>query len=211
MCRQDFNEYISTCPEYADNWEINRKCLNEPASFVYEGIPLSELRNKLDEAHSRGFRYWNYMHEQYLIYKKPPVFNIKSKTPLFGRKFKNSYCSACNSPSWLGCSVGKIVDFLWDDPMRESDKKLMIALYKQYKAGIKNFMFVFFIDNNDRSCVRDSDSYVVYPHVDSGRDTCMKITQHLRQCDEGSKIDISLNTCAPLCTKQCLSLAIRSY
>ena len=42
-CCRDFKEYISTCPKYADNWEINRKCRDEPASLVYEGVPLSGL------------------------------------------------------------------------------------------------------------------------------------------------------------------------
>ena len=73
----------------------------------------------------------------------------------------------------------------------------MRALCKKYKARIKKFLFVFVINYNDRSCVLDSDSYFLYPHVNSKRDSCMKFTQQLRQCDQGSEFDISLNDIVP--------------
>ena len=100
-CCRDFKEYISTCPEYADNWKSNRKCRDEPASLVWRGAIV-----------------WTSNWDKYILtwyYQVHTIFHIQpgnmrmilsiSKSNFFENKFKNSYCAACSSTPRLGCSI----------------------------------------------------------------------------------------------------------
>ena len=192
---------MSTCPNYTDDWEISRKCANEPASFAYEGPPLSTYIDRIGIAgctHSSTYQYME-GHTEYIASFGSHRFNIQKYN--VGKKFKNSYCANCHGVAWLGCKVGRTVTILGNETKESS------ALYEQYISGTKKFMFVFVVDYNNRSCVRNSDSYVLYPNVDTGRDTCMNITQQLRQCDSGSQYDIGPAICTPVPNQNKASLS----
>ena len=181
-CKMDFTNYVSACPEYASNWDISRKCSLEPAAFVYEGASVQQLQQgPVELGSAAAYMHWvgQFQNKNYgLSYR---TFKVK-------RKFKNSFCASCNSAAWLGCKVKETFKLKGSDSAKE--------LFHKYVIGARKYMFIYKIDYNKQLCIRDSDSYLLYPNTASGRDTCLKITENLHSCPCGSQLDLSSNVCS---------------
>lgn len=188
-CRMDAEEYVASCPDYVKDWQISKRCNSAPASFVYEGSSLGNLLYSTWDAWRLGdlWKRGTYgLHNQ--LSNKSIEFKYKSYKPL--RRYRNSYCSACHGAAWLGCHVKKTMMFFSDNQEKSEE------LYEAYYGGRQSFMFIYKIDYNKRLCVRDSDSYIVYPNPLTGRDMCTNVTAQLRQCDCTTQYDIAEDTCS---------------
>ena len=191
VCKRDAAQYVATCPDYTQDWEVSKKCHSEAASFVYEGPPLADL---LAQGRTGGKIYDPVKWGGAYLHPNPTLVELDYNLYTSSRKYKNSYCASCNSAGWLGCQVKSTVFF----PNTSRNPENAEGVYQQYVADANKYMFVYRIDYNKRLCTRDSDSYIVYPHHETGVDTCTNITRHLRQCDCQSEYDIYRGICVPL-------------
>ena len=187
-CRLDSEEYVATCPSYtyAKEWSIGKLCETGPVSFVYEGSSIGQLlyaETDLGdlERTPTAFQLNTQAAETDI------EFVFKDYKPL--RKYRNSYCASCNGAAWLGCHVNKTMQFIGENP-KESERQ-----FSKHWAGGRKFMYIFQIDYNKRTCIRHSDSYIVYPQLLTGRDMCINVTRQLRQCDYEHQYDIEKDIC----------------